>query len=115
MTTVTFTKTNNEIRVSAHDHAYGNSAVCNAVSGMMFSLEAWILNNPDCVKKHSSDFKAGDARVSFVAVAPEVYTVLGFMIVGLAQVEHNYGRKFLTLNVSDEVKSLVGVRFNQTV
>lgn len=111
MTTITFSKTNNQIKVTAHDHAYGSEMVCNAVSVMMYTLEAWCLNNSDLIKHHSSDFRAGDAYVSFIPNDCEVYAILGFMIIGLAEIEHNYGRQFLALSVSDEIKKLTGVSF----
>lgn len=111
MTTITFTKTNNQIKVVAHDHAYGSQMVCNAVSVMMYTLEAWLLNNTDLVKHHVSDFKSGDASIAFIPNDCDVYTVLGFIIIGLAEIEHNYGRQFIALSVSDEIKSLTGVKF----
>lgn len=111
MTTITFSKKNNQIRVTAHDHAYGSEMVCNAVSVMMYTLEAWLLSNTDLVKHHVSEFKSGDAWISFIPNDCEVYTVLGFMIVGLAEIEHNYGRQFIALSVSDEIKKLTGARF----
>ena len=111
MTTVTFSKIGSRIKVCAHDHAYGSEMVCNAVSVMMYSLEAWILNNPKAVKNHESDFKPGEAIISFSPEDCDVYTILGFVIIGLAQVEHTYGRQFIALNVSKEILTLTGANF----
>lgn len=111
MTTVTFTRINNQIKVSAYDHAYGSEMVCNAVSVMMYSLEAWLLNNPEMVKRHTSEFRPGYANIEFKAIEGEVYTILDFIICGLRQVENTYGRQFIALNVSKDIEKLVRTRF----
>ena len=111
MTTVTISKINNLIKVTAHDHAYGSEMVCNAVSVMIYSLEAWILNNPELVKSHESDFRPGDAYIKFVATDAEVFSILDFIVTGLLQVENTYGRQFIAVNVSEEIKSLLGGKF----
>lgn len=112
MTTVTFTKINNLIRISAHDHTYEPQMVCNAVSVMMYSLEAWLINNRSLVKKHESDFKAGDAVITIIPDDWEVYSILDFIICGLEQIEHTYGRQLLALNVSKELEEVLGTRFS---
>lgn len=112
MTTITFLKLGNRIKISAHDHAYGSEMVCNAVSIMLFSLEAWLESCPDMIKNHESEFKPGHAEIEFTPVECEIYTVLAFIIVALYEIEVNYGRKFIALNVSEEIKELTGARFS---
>ena len=111
MTTITFMKLGNRIKITAHDHAYGSEMVCNAVSVMMFSLEAWLVSNPEMVKHHESEFKSGHAEIEFTPIEAEMYTILGFVILALAEIELNYGRDFIALNVSEEIKELTGARF----
>ena len=107
MTTVTISKYNNRIRVSAIDHAYGSEAVCAGISVMMYALEAWLLNHHDYVRAHESRFKSGQAEIEFLPLDPKAYTILGFIADGLEQVEHSYGKQFLTVNVADELKELI--------
>ena len=108
MTTVTFSENNNLIRVTAHDHAYGSEIVCNGVSVLMYALEAWLLNHPDCVCNHESEFKSGRAEIEFVPTSDEVYQILGFVYEGLLQVEYSYGEKFIRVNASEGLRKLMG-------
>ena len=107
MTTVTLSKYNNRVRVSAIDHAYGSEQVCAGISVMMYALEAWLLNHHEYIRAHESRFKSGQAEIEFTPVSPTVYAVLGFVADGLEQVEHSYGKKFITVNVADELKNLI--------
>lgn len=107
MTTVTFSMIENRVKVCAVDHAYGCEIVCNGISIMMYSLEAWILNHSDCVKGHESEFKPGRAEIEFTPIESEVFDILGFVVLGLEQIEHTYGRKFITVNVSEALKTLI--------
>ena len=107
MTTVTFSKIENRVKVCAYNHAYGSEIVCNGISIMMYSLEAWLLNHSDYVRGHESEFKPGRAEIEFTPIEAEVYDILGFVIEGLEQVEHTYGRQFITVNVSEALKTLI--------
>ena len=111
MTTVTIQKNHNKIKLSAHDHAYGSNEVCNGISTLFYSMEAWILNNPERVQKHESEFKPGEAYIEFLSQDYGIYEILKFVIIGLVEMEHSYGKRFISVNVSDDIKNLVGVSF----
>lgn len=106
MTTVTISMIENRVKVCAVDHAYGSNLVCAATSILMFTLEAWLLNHSDYVKKHKGELKPGKTEIEFIPVKAEVYDILGFLFEGLDQLEHSYG-EFLSVNVSEALKTLI--------
>lgn len=108
MTTVTFSNRHNHIRVTAYDHAYGSDAVCNGISALLYSLESWLLNHPKEVKAHESDFVSGKAEIEFIPASINVLKILGFVYQGLRQIEHTYGKNFISVNVSEELEELMG-------
>lgn len=108
MTTITFSKDNKTIRVEANDHAYGSDVVCNGISALIYSLESWLINHPNSVKCHESEFKTGKVKIEFVPIDPKVFIILGFVYGGLLQIEYSYGRKYICVNAPDEVKDLMG-------
>ena len=106
MTTVSFALINKRVRVTATEHTM--SLVCHGVSAFMFALESYLLNHSDLAKHHKSDFKAGYAEIEFTPLEWDIYPILGFIYEGLLQIEHTYGKQFLVVNISENLKSLLG-------
>ena len=110
MTNIDVFMKENTVIIKAKGHATGNNSVCGAISGMMFALEAWLVNNKDLVRKHSFDFDEGESRIEFIPVESESFTVLEFVLIGLYEFEQNY-REYMKLNISDDISHLLRTRF----
>lgn len=109
MTNIKIHKKDDRVVIKATGHATGNNRVCGAISGMVFALEAWLVNNPDCIKKHFCELDEGEAFISFVPVESESYTVLEFFVIGLVTIAKNYG-EYVTVSVSSEISHLLRTR-----
>lgn len=109
MTKIKIDKKDDRVVIKAKGHATGSNEVCSAISALICSLEAWIVNNPDCVRKHFSDIEAGDVHIEFVPVESESYTALEFLVIGLVNLAKNYG-EYVTVSVSSEISHLLRTR-----
>lgn len=109
MTEITISMKYDKVKIRAKGHATGSEQVCSAISALMYSLEAWIINNPDCVRKYFSDFEAGDVHIEFIPVESESYTALEFLVTGLVSLAKNYG-EYVTVSVSSEISHLLRTR-----
>lgn len=114
MTTVTIDSTKRIVRITAKDHAYGNDKVCNGISTLLLTLESYLVNNPERISKHKSHIEPGDIEIMFAVKRFEMYAILEFVIIGLLQIENEYGNEFISVNVSDEINSLMGGKFSTT-
>lgn len=109
MTRVNISKEGEKIKIKANGHATGSDMACNAISALVFTLEAWIVNNSFSVRKHYSSFDLGDATIEFIPVESDSYTALEFFIIGMIEIEHNYS-EYMELNLDSEVYSLIGTK-----
>ena len=106
MTKISITQADGHITVTAYDHATGSSEVCSAISCLMYTLEGWLKNNEKKVKNHRATFEDGYAVVEFDVKDYAVYTVLGFVIIGLMQIEKSY-EGYLKTQIDDDIAVMV--------
>lgn len=106
MTKVSISQTDGHTMITAYDHATGSAQVCSAISCLMYTLEGWLRNNEKKVKNHRAVFNDGYAVVEFDAKDYEVYTVLGFVILGLMQIEKTY-EDYLKTRIDSDILAMV--------
>lgn len=109
MTNIKINKKDDRVVIKAKGHATGSEQVCSAISTLIYSFEAWVANNPDCIKKHFCELDEGEAFISFVPVESESYTALEFLVIGLVNIAQNYG-EYVTVSVSSEISHLLRTR-----
>lgn len=109
MTKIKIDKKDDRVVIKAKGHATGSEQVCSAISTLIYSLEAWIANNPDCIKKHFCELDEGEAFISFIPVESESYTALEFFVVGLVNIAKSY-EEYVTVSVSSEISHLLRTR-----
>ena len=109
MTKVSITHTDGHTMITAYDHATGSSEVCSAISCLMYTLEGWLINHESLVKNHRAVFEDGYAVVEFDAKSYEVYTILGFVILGFMQIENTYS-DYIKTKIDSEILAMVNYK-----
>jgi uncharacterized protein YsxB (DUF464 family) len=89
MTKVIALKKENGYSLILKGHATGSEKVCAAVSGIVYALEGFLNNFPECIKQKKSELKNGEAEFVFFG-DERVYYPFMMAIIGLKQIEKSY-------------------------
>lgn len=87
MTHVRYKHEDDKYELICEGHATGSEKVCAAVSGIVYALEGWVVNNETDVEEHECEMRPGYFRLKFRSGRPESEAVFDMALIGLMNIE----------------------------
>ncbi len=100
MTVVYAIKNGNNYALSVRGHATGSEKVCAGISAIVYALEGFFINFPECIKEKKSEFNDGEVNIVFFG-NKEAYYAFMMTVIGLKQIEASHP-EYIRVNFSEK-------------